>query len=50
MKTDFRLDKFYLLLRRFIGASFKLLAREEWDLDAIAAYNHVLTGPGGPLS
>lgn len=44
-----RLDKFYLLLRRFVGASFRLLAREQWDLDAIKAYNEVLTGEGGPL-
>ena len=44
-----RLDKFYLLIRRFVGVGFKLLAREEWDLTAIAEYNHCLTGPGGPL-
>ena len=44
-----RLDKFYLLIRRFVGVGFKLLAREEWDLTAIAEYNNCLTGPGGPL-
>ena len=44
-----RLDKFYLLIRRFVGAAFKLLAREDWDPTAIAEYNEILTGPGGPL-
>lgn len=49
MKLARRLDKFYLLIRRFVGAAFKLLAREDWDLKAIAEYNEMLTGPGGPL-
>jgi ribosomal RNA-processing protein 1 len=45
----YRLDKFYLLIRRFVHASFLLLARENWDRQAIAEYNAILTGPGGPL-
>ncbi|GAA5837092.1 hypothetical protein JCM11251_005251 [Rhodosporidiobolus azoricus] len=44
-----RLDKFYLLIRRFIHAGLRLLQREGWDERAIAEYNAVLTGPGGPL-
>ncbi|ORY72397.1 nucleolar protein,Nop52-domain-containing protein [Leucosporidium creatinivorum] len=44
-----RLDKFYLLIRRFVHAAFMLLKREEWDPTAIAEYNALLTGPGGPL-
>jgi ribosomal RNA-processing protein 1 len=44
-----RLDKFYLLIRRFVHAAFLLLKREEWDPTAIAEYNSLLTGPGGPL-
>jgi len=44
-----RLDKFYMLLRRFIHAGFLLLRREAWDPRAIQEYNLMLTGPGGPL-
>ncbi|KAL8278830.1 hypothetical protein RQP46_008701 [Phenoliferia psychrophenolica] len=44
-----RLDKFYLLIRRFVHAGFLLLKREEWDPTAITLYNALLTGPGGPL-
>ncbi|SCV67775.1 BQ2448_5386 [Microbotryum intermedium] len=44
-----RLDKFYLLVRRFVFAAFALLQREAWDPRAIAEYNQLLTGPGGPL-
>ncbi|SCZ93660.1 BZ3500_MvSof-1268-A1-R1_Chr6-3g08802 [Microbotryum saponariae] len=44
-----RLDKFYLLIRRFVYAAFALLQREEWDPRAIEEYNQLLTGPGGPL-
>lgn len=46
---DDRLDKFYLLIRRFVSVSFTLLQREAWDPNAIAEYNAVLSGPGGPM-
>ncbi|KAK4058538.1 hypothetical protein OIO90_000700 [Microbotryomycetes sp. JL221] len=44
-----RLDKFYLLIRRFVNVAFRLLERELWDLHAIREYNALLTGPNGPL-
>ncbi|GAA6034458.1 hypothetical protein JCM8097_002735 [Rhodosporidiobolus ruineniae] len=44
-----RLDKFYLLVRRFVHVAMRLLQREGWDERAIAEYNAVLTGPAGPL-
>jgi ribosomal RNA-processing protein 1 len=44
-----RIDKFYLLIRRYIEVGFKFLEREEWDPKAIELYNEVLTSPGGPL-
>lgn len=47
--SNTRLDKFYLLIRRFIHAGFLLLKREQWDPRAIDLYNDLLTGPGGPL-
>lgn len=43
------MDKFYLLIRRFVHAGFLLLKRENWDPKAIEEYNALLTGPGGPL-
>ncbi|KAI5474876.1 hypothetical protein MNV49_002320 [Pseudohyphozyma bogoriensis] len=44
-----RLDKFYMLIRRFVHVAFLLLAREGWDAKAVEEYNEILTGPGGPL-
>ncbi|GAA5879448.1 hypothetical protein JCM8547_008147 [Rhodosporidiobolus lusitaniae] len=44
-----RLDKFYLLIRRFVHVAMQLLQREGWDERATAEYNEILTGPGGPL-
>ncbi|KAG8983682.1 hypothetical protein FRB93_007079 [Tulasnella sp. JGI-2019a] len=44
-----RLDKFYMLIRRFINASFRLLIKLDWDQDYIELYELILTGPGGPL-
>ncbi|BGP14859.1 hypothetical protein JCM10213_002702 [Rhodosporidiobolus nylandii] len=45
-----RLDKFLLLCRRFINVGMQLLQREQWDERAVAEYNAMLVGPGGPLN
>jgi hypothetical protein len=37
-----RMDKYYLLLRRFVRAGFRLLAREGWDPRAIDEFNTIL--------
>ncbi|BGP23654.1 nucleolar protein Nop52 variant [Rhodotorula toruloides] len=44
-----RMDKFLLLMRRFVFVAFKLLEREGWDARAIKEYNEMLVGPKGPL-
>jgi ribosomal RNA-processing protein 1 len=44
------MDKFYLLIRRYVNATFRLLARAEWSTDAIAAVNEILGRKGGPLT
>ncbi|KAH9947101.1 Nop52-domain-containing protein [Amylocystis lapponica] len=44
-----RIDKYYMLVRRFVNASFRLLIREEWDSTTTAEYNTILTARGGPL-
>ncbi|KAI0334375.1 Nop52-domain-containing protein [Cubamyces sp. BRFM 1775] len=44
-----RIDKYYMLVRRFVNASFRLLIRAEWDGAACQEYNSILTDRGGPL-
>ncbi|KDQ63212.1 hypothetical protein JAAARDRAFT_65281 [Jaapia argillacea MUCL 33604] len=44
-----RMDKYYMLVRRFVNASFRLLMRAGWDTDACEEYNGILTRTGGPL-
>ena len=43
------MDKYYMLVRRFVNASFRLLIRTGWHQDTCREYNNVLTGLGGPL-
>ncbi|KAF9926133.1 hypothetical protein FBU30_004209 [Linnemannia zychae] len=43
-----RLDKFYLLLRRFLMYSFRMLKENEWDLKTIEEFTTVMIN--GPLS
>ena len=45
----FRMDKYYMLVRRFVNAAFRLLLRTEWDDSACREYNSILTRTGGPL-
>ncbi|KZT08541.1 Nop52-domain-containing protein [Laetiporus sulphureus 93-53] len=44
-----RIDKYYMLIRRFVNASFRLLMRTGWDGAACDEYNSILTVRGGPL-
>ncbi|KAG8852684.1 hypothetical protein FRB96_008540 [Tulasnella sp. 330] len=44
-----RLDKFYMLIRRFINASFRFLIKLDWEENYMELYDLMLTGPGGPL-
>ncbi|KAH7916485.1 nucleolar protein,Nop52-domain-containing protein [Hygrophoropsis aurantiaca] len=44
-----RMDKYYMLVRRFVNASFRLLLRAEWDSISFEEYNSILSGPSGPL-
>lgn len=44
-----RIDKYYMLVRRFVNASFRLLIREKWSKEALDQYTAVIAGPGGPL-
>ncbi|KIK30210.1 hypothetical protein PISMIDRAFT_644766 [Pisolithus microcarpus 441] len=44
-----RMDKYYLLVRRFLNASFRLLIRAHWDHSALKSYNAILSDSGGPL-
>lgn len=44
-----RMDKYYMLVRRFLNASFRLLIRAKWDPSALQEYSSILTNTGGPL-
>ncbi|EJU02547.1 Nop52-domain-containing protein [Dacryopinax primogenitus] len=44
-----RMDKYYMLVRKFVNGGFRLLAREDWDEQCIQEWNDQLSGPGGPL-
>lgn len=45
----YRIDKYYMLIRRFVNASFRLLIRENWEEKACSIYNDILISEGGPL-
>jgi ribosomal RNA-processing protein 1 len=45
----YRIDKYYMLVRRFVNATFRLLGRSKWDKSACDTYNDILTREGGPL-
>ncbi|KAJ7225350.1 nucleolar protein,Nop52-domain-containing protein [Mycena pura] len=44
-----RIDKYYMLVRRFVNATFRLLARAEWEKSMCDSHNDMLTRQGGPL-
>jgi len=44
-----RMDKYYMLVRRFVNATFRLLLRAEWAESACQEYNSILSQTGGPL-
>jgi hypothetical protein len=43
------MDKYYMFIRRFVNASFRLLMRYDWDSSSFQTYNDILTTKGGPL-
>ena len=43
------MDKYYMLVRKFVYASFALLMRNQWDEDILAKMNEMLTSTGAPL-
>jgi len=49
LRYPFRMDKYYMLIRRFVNASFRFLAREQWNQDVCDRYNEILSQQGGPL-
>ncbi|KAI0756336.1 Nop52-domain-containing protein [Daedaleopsis nitida] len=44
-----RIDKYYMLVRRFVNATFRLLIRADWDASACKEYISILSNRGGPL-
>ncbi|CED85031.1 Nucleolar protein NOP52/RRP1 [Phaffia rhodozyma] len=37
-----RMDKYYMLIRRFLNATFRLLQRDNWRKESIESYNAIL--------
>lgn len=45
------MDKYYMLLRRWVNASFRLLARSQWNPIIVNRYNEILVDVvNGPLA
>ncbi|ODN98083.1 hypothetical protein I350_07725 [Cryptococcus amylolentus CBS 6273] len=44
-----RMDKYYMLTRKYVNVTFRLLAREQWKEEKVAAVNDVLMKKGGPV-
>jgi Nucleolar protein,Nop52 len=44
-----RIDKYYMLVRRFVNVSFRFLIRVDWDKTVCDEYNSILSDTGGPL-
>jgi len=44
-----RLDKYYMLVRKFTNAAFRLLIRADWEEEACTEYNSIISSKGGPL-
>lgn len=45
-----RVDKFYLLVRRFVQVGFRLLAEEKWQAQAVSQFVSIFRKPGGALN
>ncbi|KAG8692022.1 hypothetical protein FRC09_011485 [Ceratobasidium sp. 395] len=45
----YRINKFYMLIRRFVNVTFRLLLKHDWDVQACTDINQILKGKGGPL-
>ena len=44
-----RMDKYYMLVRRFVNASFVLLIKNQWSPSLCEEHNAILCSAGGPL-
>lgn len=45
----YRIYKYYMLVRRFINATFRLLLRSKWERAHCEEYSQILVGESGPL-
>ncbi|KAF8684573.1 Nucleolar protein,Nop52 [Rhizoctonia solani] len=44
-----RINKYYMLIRRFVNTTFRLLLRHGWDAEGCDSINDIFQGNGGPL-
>ena len=43
------MDKYYMLIRRFVNACFSLLIENDWTPHLCGEHNAILRSAGGPL-
>lgn len=46
----FRINKYYMLMRRYVNAGLRLLRAFSWNSDMVSRFNATLSRPGGPLA
>lgn len=46
----YRMDKFYMLMRRYVNATFRLQARHGWSKEAVDGVNEILMSKTGPMT
>lgn len=44
-----RIDKYYMLIRRYVNATFRLLARAGWSERSVQGVNAILSAESGPM-
>jgi ribosomal RNA-processing protein 1 len=49
LSIPFRMDKYYMLIRKYIYASFVLLINLDWKREACKRYIDILLERGGPM-
>lgn len=43
------MDKYYMLIRRFVNSSFGLLIENDWSPQLCGDHNDIFRSAGGPL-
>ena len=44
------MDKYYMLIRKYVNATFRLLARTGWNPEAVEEVNQMMVVNGGVMT